>query len=88
LELEQFNKIDINLDSIVWKLSKMIRQIEVDTDKIEIGTDEWKHKLRFWRESTCAAPQDCRNAIISVFSRDLTASWLTILEIFIYTSVI
>jgi hypothetical protein len=34
----------------------MIRQIEVDTFKIEIDIEEWKHKLKFWRESTCTSP--------------------------------
>jgi hypothetical protein len=34
----------------------MIRQIEVDTDKIEIGIEEWKHKFKFWRESNCTSP--------------------------------
>jgi hypothetical protein len=44
------------LHSIVWKLREMMRQIEVDTDKIEIGIEEWKHKFKFWRESTCTSP--------------------------------
>jgi hypothetical protein len=48
--LEQFNNIDINLHLIVWKLREMIRQ------KIEIGIEEWKHKFKFWRESTCTLP--------------------------------
>ena len=54
--LEQINNIDINSHSIVWKLREMIKQIDVDADKIEIDTDEWKHKFKFWRESTCTSP--------------------------------
>ena len=54
--LEQFNNIDINSHSIVWKLREMIKQIDVDADKIEIDTEEWKHKFKFWRESTCTSP--------------------------------
>jgi hypothetical protein len=34
----------------------MIKQIDADADKIEIDTDEWKHKFKFWRESTCTSP--------------------------------
>jgi hypothetical protein len=34
----------------------MVRQFEVETDEIEIGIEEWKHKFKFWRESTCTLP--------------------------------
>jgi hypothetical protein len=53
---EHFNNIDINSHSVAWKLREMIRQIEVNTNKIEIGIEEWKHKVKFWRESTCTSP--------------------------------
>jgi hypothetical protein len=44
---EHFNNIDINSHAVAWKLREMIRQIEVNTNKIEIGIEEWKHKVKF-----------------------------------------
>ena len=53
---EQFNNININSESIEWKLRENIRQINVKYDEVEIGMEEWKQKFKSWRESTSTSP--------------------------------